>query len=172
MRPDLGAMPSGGAITPQFLFGYIWELTDDHIGTYGDLDLELAWKFLESNIDPGHEFTHQLVPALTDDVFLLVRMLPRATVMTPNGTFGKCVRGLYVVDYGVLAMLDGPEHVMGYYRPFDYGVISYAGGYGPVAEYERQLGSVGSADLGHLDVRLDLTERSSSAISRGPMQRY
>jgi hypothetical protein len=178
-RPDLrGRLGhvdalTGFAVTPQFLFGYVWELTDEHIGTYGDLDLNLAWKYLEANLDPGHEFAHQLVPLLADDVFLYARMLPRTTVATPYGTFGKCVRVLYVIDYGVTAQTDFGGNVIGYLRHVDYGILAYAAGHGPVALHERQLGAVGSPpNLGLYEVRLGLTERGFPTARRLPIARF
>jgi hypothetical protein len=58
---------------PLFLHGGAWEKTANWIGTYGDLDTLLVWKYLEANLTPGHEFVHQLIPAAADDVYLHAR---------------------------------------------------------------------------------------------------
>ncbi len=122
---------------PLFLNGYCWVKTDDYIGGYGDLDQLLAWKFLESNLLPGHEFTHQLVPELADDVFLHCRVLRRFDLETVMGIKGA-VECLYLVDFGVWEGTDGGGS-LGYSRFFDYGTIIYAAETGPVSSYERSL---------------------------------
>src|SRR5258705_464716 len=41
---------------PNFLFGYAWEKTSEYIGSYGDLNTQLAWKYLVANLKPGSGF--------------------------------------------------------------------------------------------------------------------
>jgi hypothetical protein len=124
---------------PILLHGYVWEKTDEWIGTYGDIDLLLAWKFLEADLTPGHEFTHQLVPGLTDDAFLHCRVLEEASVETEIMTFPRGLECLYMIDYGVAFMPPIGEQSAGYCRTFDYGTVTYVPEVGPVASYERLL---------------------------------
>jgi hypothetical protein len=139
------------------LHGYAWEKTTSWIGTYGDLDTLLAWKFLASSLAPGSEFTHALVPSLARDVFLHGRILSRQSVRTPAGTWVRTVVCAYLIDFGVIAVTDSTGSITGYTRMFNYGSVAYADGVGPVACYERRLLTVGGASRGEGDVTLRLT---------------
>lgn len=128
---------------PILLHGYVWEKTDEWIGTYGDVDLLLAWKFLEADLSPDHEFTHQLVPGLTDDAFLHCRVLEETSVETEILSFPRALKCLYLIDYGVATMTSVGGSPIGYWRTFDYGTVTYVPEIGPVASYERLLVSTG-----------------------------
>ncbi len=134
LRSDFGQALS----KPILIHGYAWERTSDWIGTYGDLDQLLAYKFLEANLLPGHEFTHQLVPSLADDIFLHCRVLRRFFYRSALGHHRYAVECLYAIDYGI-ATVDGTGGNKGYYRLFDYGTVIYAPSKGPVYCYERNL---------------------------------
>ncbi|MBD3333887.1 MAG: hypothetical protein GF355_00040 [Candidatus Eisenbacteria bacterium] len=120
-----------------YLHGYAWTKTGEYIGGYGDLDQDLSWKFLERDLSVGHEFTHQLVPSLADDVFLHARIISRRPVTTELADFERCVECLYMIDYGVTTATDENGQELGYYRYYDYGTIIYAPGVGPVYSYEK-----------------------------------
>ena len=139
------AAPSGIATVylPLFLFGNAFEKTREYIGSYGDLNLDLAWKYLESDLRPGSEFSMQLIPDLADDVFLHVRVLNVGTVVTALGSFPRAIEVLYFVDYGVNEETDGLGNPIGFSGAFGYGTITYAPRVGPVASYERPLVDVG-----------------------------
>lgn len=124
---------------PLFLFGYAWEKTSEYIGSYGDLNTELSWKYLVSDLRPGSSFSMQLVPDLAEDVFLHARVLRDEKVVTYAGKFRHAVRVLYLVDFGVSAFTDIDGNVLGYSRFYSYGTIDYVPGVGPVAGYERGL---------------------------------
>ena len=132
---DIAAI--GIARTPLILHGGVWEKTADYIGTYGDLDALLAWKFLESDISTGHEFTFQLIPSLASDIFMHCRVLGRGTIETGYGTYKNAVECLYIIDHGLASMQLIEE--TRYFRVYDYGTITYAPGTGPVLSYERML---------------------------------
>jgi hypothetical protein len=149
------------------LHGYAWEKTTRWIGTYGDVDTLLAWKFLTSNLIPGSEFTHQLVPALASDVFLHGRILSRRRVVTPAGVFENAVVCAYLIDYGTTALTDPSGNPTGYTRFFDYGSVSYADQTGPVACYERRMLAVGGVSIGDGDVTLRLTATGPGAFALG-----
>jgi hypothetical protein len=160
--------PEGRAalLQPLFLDGYAWKSTEDWIGGYGDLDLELSWKYLDADLRPGTEFTVQLLPSVTDNVFLHARILPAAAVDTPTGRF-EVVRCLYLVDYGVGAHTDDSGVLSGYAQRMSYGTIDYAPGFGPVAAYERVLVPTAPAGAelppGRRDLRLALSGLSIPA---------
>lgn len=143
---------------PILVHGYAWEKTRDWIGTYGDIDQALAWKFLESDLGTGHEFSFQLVPSLADDVYLHCKVLRTFTAHTRLGSFEDSIECLYVIDYGIHATMPG---VVGeaaeYTRTFDYGSVIYSPGIGPVYSYERALlypGEQPSLGIGDMEISL------------------
>ncbi len=137
-----------------FLHGYAWEKTGEWIAGYGDLDDQVSWLFLEDDLEPGHAFSLQLVPALADDIFLRARIADRRDVTVDAGTFRDCVECLYAVDYGVQELTDEEGTSLGYCRPLSIGTIVYAPGVGPVYSRERHLRPADSllgAGYGRLD---------------------
>lgn len=124
---------------PILLHGYVWEKTDEWIGTYGDVDLLLAWKFLEADLSPGHEFTHQLVPGLADNVFLHCRILGETSIETEALDFEMALECLYLIDYGITWYASIGGEPIGCCRMFDYGTVTYVPEVGPVSSYERLL---------------------------------
>ncbi len=137
------------------LHGGIWEKTDDHIGTYGDIDTLLAWKYLESDISVGHEFTFQLLPSLSGEIYLHCRVLSSGTVETEYGTYKNAVKCLYLIDHGIGEMQppSGPR----FFRVYDYGTITYAPGIGPISSYERMLIDTTVPDgPGYGDIHMEL----------------
>ncbi len=146
--------------TPIILHGGIYEKTEDYIGTYGDVDTFLAWKFLESEISTGHEFTFQLIPSLAGDIFMHCKVLGRGTVETEYGTYKNAVECLYIIDMGMGEMnrIDGTF----YFRYYEYGTITYAPGTGPIMSYERSMIDTSLPDgPGIGDSRLELVGAGS-----------
>ena len=152
-------------IEPLLLHGYAWEKTSEYIGTYNVAAELLAWKFLESDLAIGHEFTHQLLPDLDDDIWLHARIIAQGTIVTPAGRFRKAVTCFYYIDYGVAGLTgDGPD-ILGYMRMLDYGTVSFAPEIGPVRSYERKFVSVGDGGalgpgIGDLTVSLTATSEA------------
>ena len=149
---------------PLLVHGYAWEKTADHIGTYGDVDQLLAWKFLDQNIRPGSAFTQQLVPSLADDVFLHALVLPRNQQSKLHG-LNKEIQVVYLVDYGTVAATDSSAEITGYYRPIDYGVVVYARGIGPVSDLERRGGSSGDPGSANEILKIELAHTSLPSIA-------
>jgi hypothetical protein len=145
LRPQIAATypaewnEKGGPMVfgPLFLSGGVYEKTAAHIGAYGDLDSLLAWKWLETDVTPGHEFELQLVPSIADEVFLHARVLGSRTVTVPSGTYQQVLDVLYAVDYGVTQVVDDTQQNLGYIRVYSYGSIAYAADVGPVESVER-----------------------------------
>lgn len=123
-----------------------WWKTTEWIGTYGDLDQRLAWKFLESNLTPGAEFTYQLIPSLAGDVWLHCRVTHKVNVNTPAGSFTGALEFVYLIDYGIQEYVLVTSTV--YARPIDFGSVVYVPEYGPVYCYERNFVYVGTDTLG------------------------
>lgn len=178
-RPDLGpriaasvrtgqeASPARAqaVLAPTFLFGYVWEKTREYIGSYGDLNTSLAWKYLVADLRPGSTFHMQLVPDLASDVFLHARVLRERMAFSSIGSIRSAIEVLYVVDFGVSSFTDADGNPVGHTRMYSYGTITYAPGVGPVAGYERGLVQAGrTLDPGEYDQVIQLT-----ATSRGPL---
>jgi hypothetical protein len=150
---------------PLFVSGYAWEKTFDWIGGYGDLDTELSWKYLEADLGTGHEFVFQLVPSVTDNIFLHFRILGRRSVETGVGTIPSAVECLYLVDFGIFELTDENGVVLGYGASYEYGTVLYAPEIGPVASYERRLVARGSPPSdGRGDITLVLKETNADDV--------
>jgi len=124
---------------PILLFGYAFEQTPDHIGTYGDVDQDLAWKFLDDQLQVAHRFDFQLVPSLADNVFLHVLVAESMSVSTEVGEFSNALRVVYVVDNGIFRITDESGATSGYFRPLVFGEIVYVPQVGPVQSFERVI---------------------------------
>ena len=108
-RPDLRAILLKSGIkledqsleSPLVLHGGSWEKTEAWIGTYGDLYLDLPWKYLEADLGRGHQFTFHLVRNLAPDVFLHAKVVgtPRIPVGSDDSQFALEV--VYIIDYGI-----------------------------------------------------------------------
>lgn len=160
--PRAGRVPLA---SPNFIHGYVWEKTTAWIGTYGDIDQSLAWKFLESNLRVGHAFRHQLVPALASDVWLHASVERSVSVDVPGGrTVANAIEVLYLVDYGESVATDQSGTPFGKFRQFDYGQVVYAPGVGPVSDLERRMAFAGeSHTLGLVLLELDLESTGVTA---------
>jgi len=123
---------------PILLHGGAWEKTAEHIGTYGDLNRQIAWLYLVANVLPGSTFNLQLVPDLASDVWLHGLVLPRRLVTHPQSERGA-VEVLYLIDYGVSQVTDAGGGSLGAIRSIEYGNVTYVPGVGPISAFERAL---------------------------------
>jgi hypothetical protein len=174
-RPDLRARLAAAGVTiapasdalrpmgiayyaPFFIHGGVWLKGPSWIGTYGEADTILAWKFLESNVQSGHSFRHQLVPSLADNIWLIGEVDRRVRIQVPSGrTVNNAIEVVYVIDYGVGEATDKGGAPLGTYRTFDYGRVTYAPGVGPVVDLERRYANMGqNVTMGYAELRLDL----------------
>jgi hypothetical protein len=147
---------------PMMIHGGFWEKNEAWIGTYCEIDTNLCWKFLTEDLEPGSEFTHQLVPALTDQVFLHCKVLGMKDADVGGLIYQNALECAYIIDYGV-TWTDIPGHT-GYYRVYDYGVAIYAPEVGPVYSYERALVEAGNDEsTGVGDKRLVLTDTGGNS---------
>lgn len=99
-----------------------------------------TWTYLTGNLNPGAQFTQQLIPEFADNVFLhgTVEAVD-ATVQTDAGTFHGAVRMGYVVDYGWTAWTDDAGNPHGLYRSETRGHVHFVPGAGPVELLEEML---------------------------------
>lgn len=124
---------------PFMLYGYAWEKTAEWIGQYGDVDTDLAWKYLEADVSVGHAFRFQLVPSLSDQVYLDSKIARKRTADTPLGHF-KAVREVhYLLDRGVVTLTDesGNETYSG--PSYMVCTIFFATAVGPIYAIERDF---------------------------------
>lgn len=96
-----------------------------------------SWKWLESDLSIGHEFTLQLIPDLATDVFLHGTIGAIEASSVPAGTFPNCVRVDYVVDFGLTTCTDIDGNPTGTARGETRGYIRYSPGEGPVESFEE-----------------------------------
>ncbi len=122
---------------PIFLVGYAWEQNDDAIIGYGDIDTDPSWKYLDEDLSPGHSFVIQLVPSLSDDIFLHGKIMSWQSVEVDGITYENCVEYFYAIDFGIQTAMDEHGSVLGYYVPENYGTVVYAPEVGPVSGLER-----------------------------------
>lgn len=170
-RLDRAAATGGGPRwqwTPYFLHGYAFSKGPRHVGSYGDADTLLAWKFLESGLWPGLGFRHRLVPSLADDVWLHARVEGTRRVELRSGeSVPNALEVTYLIDYGVATLTDSWGTVLGRYRIFDYGRVLYAPGIGPVHDVERRLACLGrGVTHGVAELELELLASSPGAPAR------
>ena len=166
-RPDLANKLPGTELAPEaaqlvarnpiLIHGGVWEKTSSWIGTYGDIDALLAWKFLTDNLRPGSEFTFQLLPSMADNIYLHCRIDRQLTVKTAVGDLKKAIDCLYLVDLGNSQVFNPTGGSQGYARGIIYGRVIYAPSVGPVYCHERPLAD--TTDLmGASDMELTLGE--------------
>lgn len=147
-RPDLrGRIAALGVSTrkldtfPILVHGGAWQKTLDYIGTFGDLDQNLAWEFLDGNVKQGASFRLQLVPSVVDDAFLTGWVVPNR-LRTKDSRGGKSVEVVYVIDYGTSESVDQSGSPIGFYRVIGYGSVTYVPDVGPVSMIEREIAPV------------------------------
>lgn len=138
--PPQPRLVHGGA----FVKGPLW------IGTYGDLDTLLAWKFLDVDLHERHEFAHPLVPSLAPDVVLRGRVAARGPMSVPAyGDVPDAVEMHYLIDYGVMEAQDIDGNPIGYARSYEYGRVFFVPNVGPVYAQERLMAWAGpQPDMG------------------------
>jgi hypothetical protein len=147
-------------VYPLFVHGGAWEKTNEWIVTYGELSTLPRWKFLEADLEVGHEFTFELIPFGTDEAFLHCRILRQLSFETQTRVFEKAIECLYLLDTGILSVTDVGGEPIGWTRSVDYGVVVYAPTVGPVYSYRRMLVQPGDQpSTGAGDVTINLIER-------------
>ena len=97
-----------------------------------------TWTYLQLPLQVGASFTQQLLPELTDDVFLhgTVESID-AVVSTIAGTFTNAVKMNYVIDYGTSEVRDGAGLLIGTTASETRGHVHYVPEIGPVEMLEE-----------------------------------
>lgn len=154
MRPDLrpalearyGALPADSAkddpfevIVPFFLGDGCWERTEDAIIGYGDLDPDPSWVYLHEPLTAGATVTHQLVPAIADDIWLHVHHMGRRVTVVDGVTYVDAREILSVVDLGEMILTDDQGNLVGMSHPYMTAVVTYVPTVGPVGTAELSV---------------------------------
>lgn len=124
--------------------------TEEHIATYGELDTELSWKWLEADLSPGASFVLQLIPALANDVFLHGEIQQVHDLSTPYGDFENALSVNYMIDQGEVEILGTGGESVEVFHPYTFGRMEFVPGVGPVYTFERSIfpGGEVTQDLG------------------------
>lgn len=111
--------------------------TEELIGSYGDLDQRLSWKWLEADLGPGSGFTLQLVPALADNVFLHAEIREVRDLSTPYGEFENALSVNYMIEHGQEYLLGPDDTRIGPFQSWTFGRMEFVPEVGPVYCLER-----------------------------------
>ena len=151
-------MPAGWG-SPAFLRGCAWACSGEWIGSYGDVNQELAWKFLDADLKPGHHFTHQIASDIDFELLLHGWIRPYRDVELDGTTYKGCVEVLYALDFANQPYTSEGGEASGYLHLYDLGVVLYAPGVGPIFCRERRryvqgLNTMGESRLELLEIEL------------------
>ena len=136
----LDHVTTGPLTLSSFVLGGYWEKTDDAIVMYGDVSLEPTWRVLEANLDPGHEFSFELVFSTPEDPqTMTVRVVREVAVDTGWRRFERGLEVHYLLDLGIFQNVDESGDPLGPpFRSIDIGAVVYVAGVGPVRSRERR----------------------------------
>jgi len=123
---------------PLFLHpGYFMKSTTS-IQMWQDIWNHPTWTYLGGEPSVGASFTHQLLPEITDDIFLHGTVVAiDAVVTTVNGTYTNAVKVDYLVDLGISAYTDENGIELGTIHGEHTGHVIYVPGVGPVESIEE-----------------------------------
>jgi hypothetical protein len=114
--------------------------SDEDIAAYRtDIEAMKAWIWLISDLTIGGTFSIQLVPDLADDVWLYGTVARWENVAVPAGTYTRCLRVEYLIDFGESVCTDENGNELGGFRSETRGFIDYAPEVGPVNHYEEWI---------------------------------
>lgn len=128
---------------PLYLSAEAWVATEVAIGYYNDLTEAMAWKYLESDLSVGHEFSQPVRTMASDRGVLHCRILSRGAFEILSGRFEKALDCVYLHDMGLFEVSEGNPPNSLYVRMIDYGRVVYAPGVGPVFSEQRAYVTVG-----------------------------
>ncbi len=177
LREALAELPARQANWwPHLLHGGYFMKGAENIQMWQDIWLHPTWIYLEDDISEGATFTLQLLPEITDDIFMHGTVGEiGATVAIPAGTFVDAVRMDYLVDFGVGIIMNDEGEKIGTMHAETVGHVHYVPGVGPVEMLEEWMPFVW-IDCDHadcppewLDLEGDVVETDTLALTRGPV---
>jgi hypothetical protein len=122
-----------------FLGAYAFAAEDSGYFGYGDLNTQHAWVYLEGDLEVGSTFSLQLVPDLTDDVWLYGEIWSVGDREVGGVQYANVVECMYLVDMGIANVTDAYGNPEGEFRSYMYGVTLFVPELGPVACQERRI---------------------------------
>jgi hypothetical protein len=131
-----------------------------------------SWLWLISDVSIGKTFTLQLIPDLSDNVFLHGMVAAIEPVTVPAGSFENAVRVDYVIDYGMSFCVDEPGNTTGTNRSETRGYVHYVPDVGPVDSFEEFIpyaelnGTCGSGQVGQPSSRITMSLESQPTAAR------
>lgn len=120
-----------------FLGGYAFAAEDTGYFGYGDIDANHSWVYLGSSLEVGTEFSIQLLPAFTDDIWLYGRIWSQGNLTVGSRQFENVVECMYLVDFGQQDIIDEEGNLVGTFNPYLYGTTHFAPEVGPIKGLER-----------------------------------
>lgn len=124
---------------PMFMGGYAFSAEDEGYYSFGDLDQNHSWVYLEGDLSVGSEFSMQLVPMLADDIWLYGRIWSVQDRTIGGKLVENVLECMYLIDMGEAAVTDEGGNVIGTYYPYFYGVTFFGPEIGPLAGIERRI---------------------------------
>jgi hypothetical protein len=145
LRGAIGSLFHSGAGAGQppgffqtFLHEAAYRKTDEEIADWDrNVEETRAWLWLVSDLTIGSEFQLQLVPHISDDVWLYGTMAAWEDVKVPAGVFEGCLRVDYRVDWGESICTDEMGNPTGAFTAETVGFVHYAPDVGPIQSYEE-----------------------------------
>ncbi len=160
VRLQAGDGIAAWAPTPLFLGPGAFAYEGDGYFAYGELDTLHSWTYLQDSLEPGTEFSQQLVPAIADDIWQHGRVWSVGSLRVGGRTFANAVECMTVVDLGESMVTDETGAELGTFHAYMYGVVYYAPEVGPVALRQREVHQPGPSypdgEAGMTEFVLDL----------------
>ena len=122
-----------------FMGAYVFAAEDTGYYGYGDINTQHAWTYLEGDLQPGDTWTLQLVPGITDDIWLHGRIWSVGDWSDGRRTWSNAVECLYLVDMGLARQTDEQGNLIATYRQYMYGITVFVPTVGPVSCLERRV---------------------------------
>lgn len=121
-----------------FLHEAAYKKTDGEIADWDrNVEETRAWLWLVSDLTIGSEFQLQLIPHVTDNVWLHGTMAAWEDVEVPAGVFEGCLRVDYRIEWGESICTDEMGNPTGAFTAEMIGFVHYAPDVGPIQSYEE-----------------------------------
>lgn len=124
--------------------------TDELIGAYADVGEagDILWKYLEANLEVGHEFRFPLLNGSQPGLWLDVRIRDVRDFELRSKVYSNTVVADYFIHYGLLEEVDVFGETTDRARVHTVGRIAYTPDVGPVYNVERFLAASESGEEG------------------------
>jgi hypothetical protein len=124
---------------PTFIGGYAFAFEDSGYFGYGDLDQGHSFVYLSGDLEVGTEFTLQLLPLISTDIWLTAKIWSQGSLKVGDTTYRNVIECMYVIDFGESIATDENNEVIFVKHDYFYGVTHFAPEVGPIRGRERQF---------------------------------